>query len=241
MADATVNDAVLTVIGGALREYLDAKGELPEDSLSAMAPISVRTDDTKAEQGNQVAAMTVSLGTHLADPLERLRAVHASTQASKEITHAVGARLMTDYSQFIPSAVAALAARRASELGLANQANPFFNCVVTNVPGPQFPLYMCGAKLVAQYGMGPIQDGMGLIHAVLSYSGEVMISATSCRNMMDDPAFYVACIRRSYDELVHAAVGGKTKPTPKAKTQSKAARPRRPRPVAGGQRDGNRS
>ena len=219
---ATVNDAVLTVIGGALREYLQLKGELPDDSLLAMAPISVRSAENKADQGNQVAAMTVSLGTDVADPIERLRAVHEATTAAKEMTNAVGARLMTDYTQFIPSATAALAARQYSELGLANQTNPTVNCVVTNVPGPQQSLYMCGARLVAQYGLGPVQDGMGLIHAVFSYNGNVMIMATSCRDMMPDPAFYADCLRRSYDALVKG-VGGKV---PSRSTPTKARTPR---------------
>ena len=118
---------------------------------------------------------------------------------------------MTGYTQFIPSATAALAARQYSELGLANQTDPMVNCVVTNVPGPQQALCMCGARLVAQYGLGPVQDGMGLIHAVFSYNGNVMITATSCRDMMPDPAFYADCLRRSYDALVKG-VGGKAAP-----------------------------
>ena len=210
-------------------------GELPDDSLLAMAPVSVRTPDSKADQGNQVAGMTVSLGTNVADSLERLRAVHESTTSAKEMTNAVGARLMTDYTQFIPSATAALAARQYSELGLANQTTPFANCVVTNVPGPQQPLYMCGARLVAQYGMGPVQDGVGLIHAVFSYSGNVMITATSCRDMMPDPAFYAECLRRSYDALVKAvgAPAAAARPTTKpAAKRAKAAKPRAPRAKA---------
>jgi diacylglycerol O-acyltransferase len=202
--EATVNDAVLSVVGGALRSYLASKGELPAEPLQAMAPISVRSEDAKAEQGNQVAAMVVSLATTVEDPLDRLRAVHASTTAQKEMTNAVGARLMTDYNEFIPSAVAALAARQYTELGLANQANPAFNCVVSNVPGPRVPLYMCGSRLVIQYGMGPIQDGMGLIHGVFSYDGQVALTATSCRAMMPDPGFYAECLSQSYQDLIEA-------------------------------------
>lgn len=202
---ATINDAVLTIVGGALRAYLEAKQELPGESMIAMAPISVRGKEGKGAMGNQVAAMTVALGTEIADPLERLKSVHEHASRSKAMTNAVGAKLMTDYSQFIPSTTAALAARLYTEYGLAEQMNVPFNCVVTNVPGPQIPLYSAGARMVTQFGLGPIFDGMGLIFPVLSYGGWITISLTSCREMMPDPGFFGECLQNSYDELKAAA------------------------------------
>jgi len=204
VAGATVNDVVLTVCGGALRKFLESKHELPDEPLVAMAPISVRSSEGKGAMGNQVSAMTVALGTHIADPLERLDAVHHSAAASKEMTNAVGARLLTDYSQFIPSTTAALAARTYTQLGLANQMNVPFNCVITNVPGPQVPLYSAGARLVTQHGLGPIFDGMGLIMPVFSYCGHINISFTSCREMVPDPEFFARCLQDSFDELKQA-------------------------------------
>ena len=201
---ATVNDAVLTIVGGALRSYLEEKLELPDTSMIAMAPISVRGEEGKGAMGNQVAAMTVALGTHIADPLERLTSVHDSTVSSKAMTKAVGAKLMTDYSQFIPSTTAALATRLYTEYGLADRMNMPFNCVVTNVPGPQFPLYSAGAQLVTQFGLGPIFDGMGLIFPVLSYCGFITISLTSCREMMPDPEFFGRCLDESFEALKEA-------------------------------------
>jgi WS/DGAT/MGAT family acyltransferase len=227
VADATVNDAVLSVVGGALRLYLSAKEELPPEPLQAMAPISVRSEDAKAEQGNQVAAMTVSLGTNVEGPIDRLRAVHESTMAQKEMTNAIGARLMTDYTQFVPSAVAALAARLSTELGLANQANPPYNCVVSNVPGPQVPLYMCGSRLITQFGLGPLQNGSGLIHGAFSYDGELVMTATSCRTMMPDPWFYADCLRRSYRSLVEATGFESGKEKPAVTEKEEKPRPRR--------------
>ena len=206
IAGATINDVVLSVCGGALRRYLLDKNELPDLPLIAMAPISVRSSDQKNALGNQVAAMNVAIGTHIADPIQRLLAVHDEAASSKEMTSAIGAKLMTDYSQFIPSTTAALAARLYTQFGLANRTNPVFNCVITNVPGPQFPLYSAGAKLVAQYGMGPIFDGMGLIFPVLSYDGALTISVTSCREMMPDPEFFAQCLQDSYEELRDAAL-----------------------------------
>ncbi|MGE0621190.1 MAG: wax ester/triacylglycerol synthase family O-acyltransferase [Pseudomonadales bacterium] len=201
---ATVNDVVLTLVGGALRQYLAEKQELPDESMIAMAPISVRGAEGKNAMGNQVAAMTVALGTEIADPLERLKSVHESAMTSKAMTNAVGAKLMTDYSQFIPSTTAALAARLYTEYGLAERMSVPFNCVVTNVPGPQVPLYCAGARLVAQFGLGPIFDGMGLIFPVFSYCGWVMISLTSCREMLPDPGFFGECLDQSFESLMDA-------------------------------------
>jgi diacylglycerol O-acyltransferase / wax synthase len=205
---ATVNDAVLALCGGALRHYLDAKLELPDRPLIAMAPISVRTGVGKGAMGNQVSAMMVALGTHIADPLERLASVHASSAESKTLSKAVGAKLLTDYSQFVPSATSALAARLYTEWGLAERMNLPFNCVVTNVPGPQVPLYSAGARMVTQVGLGPVFDGMGLIFPVFSYCGHINVAFTACREMVPDPAFFTECLERSFRELKEATGAG---------------------------------
>lgn len=201
---ATINDVVLSVVGGAMRAYLDAKGELPKETMRAMAPVSVRTDDQKGTAGNQVSGMMVSLASDLADPIERLVAVRESTHNSKEFTQAVGARTLTDYSQFIPGGLAALAARNSSRFGAAQRGNPAVNAVVTNVPGPREPLYFDGARLVTLVGMGPVGDGMGLIHPITSYCNELIIAATSCREMMPDPGFYGQCIEDAWVDLMKA-------------------------------------
>lgn len=198
---STVNDVVLATVGGALRHYLSAKGELPSESLVAMAPISVRSEDEKRSAGNQVSGMLVDLGTTVADPRERLLAVRQSTREQKELTNAMGARALTEYSQFLPGGLAALAARTAARYQMANRTVPMMNTVVTNVPGPQEPLYFGGARLLSLLGLGPVGDGMGLIHPITSYCGQLLIGVTSCREMVPDAAFYRQCIQRSFDEL----------------------------------------
>lgn len=202
---ATVNDAILSICGGALRKYLVKHDDCPDESMVAMAPISVRPKDDRGKLGNQVAAMTVRIGTDIEDPLERMISVHNAAASSKEMTNAVGARLMTDFSQFIPSTTAALATRLYTELGLSQSMAQPFNCVITNVPGPQFPLYSAGAKMVAQFGMGPIFDGMGLIFPVFSYNGGITVTVNSCREMLPDPEFFSQCLQDSFDELKEAA------------------------------------
>ena len=202
---STVNDVILAVCSGAMRQYLSHHGELPKETLSAMAPISVRTDEEKGSAGNKISMMSVALQSDEADPLERLRKIHDTTQNSKATSEAVGARTMTDVTQFMPGMLAGLAARLYTRMGLANRIKPFLNTIVTNVPGPQVPLYFTGARMVSLYGMGPIFDGMGLIHAVFSYSGRISITVTACRKQMPDPGFYAQCLRESFEGLMDAA------------------------------------
>jgi WS/DGAT/MGAT family acyltransferase len=202
---ATINDVVLTVVGGALRAYLSSKSELPTDPLIAMAPISVRSEAEKNAAGNMVSGMFTTLGTDIANPYDRLVAVSAGAHASKAFTHALGARTLLDMADLMPGSLIGLGARTSARLSLANRLQPVFNTTVTNMPGPRHPLYMAGAQLIAMYGAGMISDGMGLIHPVLSYCGDITISFTSCREMLPDPAFYADCLRLSFAELAHAA------------------------------------
>jgi WS/DGAT/MGAT family acyltransferase len=198
---ATVNDVILTICAGALRRYLQHHGELPDESLVAMAPISVRPADQLQTAGNQISAMFVTLCTNIADPLERLEAVHDGTQNSKATAEAVGARTMTDITQVLPGTLSGLAARLYTRFGLANRIKPFLNTIITNVPGPQIPLYFTGARMVALHGMGPIMEGVGIIHPVFSCSGKISVAVTCCRDMMPDPEFYADCLQASYDDL----------------------------------------
>jgi WS/DGAT/MGAT family acyltransferase len=200
---ATVNDAALAAVGGALRLYLLEKGELPDRPLLAMIPISVRTEEERTAAGNRVSMMTASLATNVDDPLERLKAVTASTHESKLFANAVGARNLTELSQYVPGLLIGLGSRALGSriLGRVPVRLPF-NTTVTNVPGSQVPLYFAGARMVASYGMGPVVHGMGLINIISSYDGSFIFSFTACREMMPDPAFYAACFEDSFLELV---------------------------------------
>jgi len=228
---ATVNDVILSVVGGALREYLLAKDELPRDTLTAMAPISVRGEGEKGALGNLVSAMVVGLGTQVEDPLERLRFVHAEAENSKAMVNAVGARTLSDYSQLIPSGLAGLAARLYTRAGAANAHAPAYNCVVTNVPGSRVPLYFCGAKMVGMYGTAPLFDGMGLINPVYSYGDTIAVSFTCDRDAMPDPDNYAAALRHSFQALKDAALATQPRPVPPVEANENAparkAAPRR--------------
>lgn len=199
----TVNDVVLAIVSGALRLYLQDKDELPEDSLVAAVPVNTRSDNDTVP-GNQVAGMMCPLNTQLDDPLQRLAAISEATRQTKEAANGVGARQMTDIQQHIPSSTLALAGRLVNGLALGTRAR-FCNCIVTNVPGPQHPLYKNGAKLLSMWGCGPVLDGVGLLILATSYDGKVFLSISSCRDILPDVSFLAQCLHSSFVNLRDAA------------------------------------
>lgn len=227
---ATVNDAVLAVCGGALRRYLERHGELPERSLCAMAPIWARREGHPADAPPELAWMRVDLGTDLADPLQRLAHVRAQTGSSDLVARALTAAELTDIGRHVPTATLALASK---VLGLATASAgrraPLANCTITNVPGPAVPLYLCGARMTYFSALMPIADGMGLVFAVTSYDGRVIVSPTSCRDLMPDPDVFAQCVRDGFQELLAARPprsGRRPAPPAEATTAVKAPRRR---------------
>jgi diacylglycerol O-acyltransferase / wax synthase len=197
---ATVNDCALAVVGGALRKFLLEKGELPAESLVAMVPISVRGKGDTGVTGNRLSMMTAPLGTDMADPVARLALITEATKQSKELSEAIGARALTEYSQFIPGGLIGLAGRGLGLLADSGRGGMMCNTVVTNVPGPPFSMYSGAARLSGLYGLGPILDGVGLMHIIGSYCGTFTVSVTACREMLPDPATYAECIEESFRE-----------------------------------------
>ena len=201
----TVNDVILAICSGALRRYLLARDELPGDPLIAMVPVSTRSEEHAGTQGNQISAMTASLHTHVEDPVERARRIHESMRVAKEQHEALPATLLQDFAQFAPPAVAARAARVIARATVANWVDPPFNVVISNVPGPQFPLYGVGAKLVGNYPVSAINDGVGLNITVVSYNGNVDWGLLSCRELMPDIWDLMDYVYESLLELKEAA------------------------------------
>ncbi len=197
----TINDIVVCIIGGALRKYLLAKDELPGNSLIAGAPVNVRSERNSQSSGNQVSLMRIDMATNVADPLARLQAVHASARESKAFSNALGASVMMDISEILIPQVLGWGFRVAT-MAAARTARPMpCHVVISNVPGPQVPLYMAGAKVHLMMGLGPLLDLMGLFHAVLSGAGHITINFTCCREMMPDPELYKRCLEESCEEL----------------------------------------
>ena len=206
---ATINDAVLSIVGGGLRTYLLDKNELPADSLVTMVPISIRTKEQQGTAGNQVSMMAASLATDVDDPVERLAAVHRSTTESKELTEAIGARTLSELSELAPGLLVGIGSRAAARV----TGRMPFNTTITNVPGSPAALYFCGARMERMYGLGPILNGAGLFHVVGSYERNVAISFTACRELIPDPGFYTSCIVDALHALRIAASTSSPPPT----------------------------
>ncbi|WP_298465057.1 wax ester/triacylglycerol synthase family O-acyltransferase [uncultured Erythrobacter sp.] len=224
LPDAKVNDVALSIIGGALHKYLTSKGDLPKGTMTAMAPISVRSDNEKGDMGNQVAAMIAPLGTHIADPKERLEYVFGQTSNSKAMTNALGARTMTEVSKVNPALYMALGAQLFNRISIAHRLAMPFNTVVTNVPGPPVHIYSSGARMESMaLSLICLTDGLGLAHVVQSYVDEAYISFTACRDIMPDPEFYSQCLQDSFDEMLAAAKAVDGKPAKKPAARSAKA------------------
>ncbi len=203
---ATINDVIVSIVGGGLRKYLAAHNELPEESLTCGAPISVRSDDNKQSVGNQLSVMTISLATDIEDPVERLLAVHQSSVGGKEYSAALGNGVMMDITQSLSPRVLGLGMRVAMATALGTDMQLPIQTMVSNVPGPQQPLYLAGAKIHSMMGMGPVLDNMGLFHGVISGAGFICINFTACRDMLPDPEFYLQCLTAAFEELKAAAL-----------------------------------
>lgn len=178
-----VNDVVMALVAGVLRDYLDGRGQLPESNLVAMIPVSVH-DRSDRPGRNQVSGMFSSLETEIVDPAERLAAIARDNAAAKEHSSAIGATLLQDWSQFAGPAVFGVAMRLYARTRLTEL--PVHNLVVSNVPGPQMPLYFLGARVEAMYPLGPIFHGAGLNVTVMSLDGKLNVGLISCPQLLPD-------------------------------------------------------
>jgi WS/DGAT/MGAT family acyltransferase len=231
VAGATVNDAVLAVCAGGLRRYLEGHGELPDADLEAIAPIYIRDADHRPGQPAQITWLRVKLGTDLADPVRRLAWIHDQTSSSLTLKQAVAAHELSDLSEHAPAATLAMTGKLSRRASAAmGRGTPLAGCTITNVPGPSVPLYLNGARMTYFSAILPISDGMGLVFAVTHYDGRIVISPTSCRELMPDPQAFTQCLRDSFQELL--ALARALPPTPPAAGATAAP----PRASASGRR-----
>ena len=214
----TVNDVVLALMGGALRRYLEAHGGNPPEPLIAVCPVSVRTEDQRGQTNNKVSAMFTSLATDVDDPIERLRTISRVTQGAKEDHNALGANLLQDWAEHAAPTTFALAARLYSSLNLASGHRPIHNVVISNVPGPPFPLYYAGAKALCTLPMGPVMEGAGLNITVLSYQDSVDVGFMACRELVPDVWDLVDHVQDALAELLTAIGPLEKKAAPAKKT-----------------------
>ncbi|MGI9600410.1 MAG: WS/DGAT/MGAT family O-acyltransferase [Acidimicrobiales bacterium] len=201
----TVNDVVMAMSAGAIRSWLEEFHALPERSLVAMVPISVRTEDNRHEIGNHVSSLVCTLATDVDDPVERLHAIHDAMSGVKEQHDALPADILSDASTFATPAIAGLANRLVARTRLADRINPLFNVVISNVPGPPIPLYTAGARIEADYPISAIIDGVGLNITVMSLDGHLDFGLVACRDLVDDLWFMADALQDQLDTLDEAA------------------------------------
>jgi WS/DGAT/MGAT family acyltransferase len=198
----TFNDVVMAVCAGTLRRYLLLHDCLPEESLVAMVPVSVRHGDEEDVFQNRVSALMADLATNEPDPEARLRRVQQSMTAAKDSFAAIPAEALQDFTQFAPPAVAARAMRMYSRLRIADRMNPPFNLVISNVPGPPIPLYSAGARLKHFYPVSTLIDGQGLNITVQSYDGNLDFGFVSDRELVPDLWVMTDLLHEAMAELV---------------------------------------
>ena len=195
----TVNDVMLAAVAGGLGRYLRSHGHPTIGvTLRAMIPVSVRADDERGALGNKVAAVWAGLPVGETDPVERLAQVRGEMQDLKESHQAVGARLLTELTGFAPPTVMAQAARLQAR-------QRYFNLVVTNVPGPQFPLYVLGRRMQAIYPMVPLAQQLALGIAIMSYDGQITFGLNADYDALPDLELLAGQLGEALDELAVAA------------------------------------
>ena len=217
MPEAKINDIGLAVVGGAIRAYLLDKDELPDESLIAMMPISIRPTITRiataigdtesassSTAGNQFSIAPITMATDEADPLDRLARIVASTSHVKE-SGAHPVRSLMEMSEEALGGLMGTVQRTAVRTLNRRGRTLAVHTLVSNVPGPITPMYFCGAKMVDTTGLGPVLDGMGLNNGIGSYGGRVTFCFTADRDAMPDPELYEACLAGAVDELLEAA------------------------------------
>ncbi len=198
-ADATVNDVVLAMCGGALREYLRSLGALPEAPLVAMTPVSMRGSDVSESTGNAVGAIRCDLATNVTDPIERLATIQASIGMGKAALAQSTQLQATALSAMVMAPLVA-----SSVHGLRNVAPPPFNIIISNVPGPTKPLYLRGAELEGLYPLSIPFNGQALNITVTSYNGSLDFGLTGCRKSVPHLQRLLGYLDDALNEMVAA-------------------------------------
>jgi WS/DGAT/MGAT family acyltransferase len=218
----TVNDVVVAICAGAVRRWLVEHDELPDEPLVAQIPVSVRRKEEQGTYGNRILLMTAPLHTDIEDPVGRLSATHDALVEMKERYRALPAELLQDANQFVPPALFSRAARLTFSLSASRAGRPAWNLVVSNVPGPQFPLYMAGARMEAHYPISVITDAMGLNITVMSYCGRLDFGIVADREQMPDVWSLIGWLGDALEEL-RPPTASPTPPQEPAKIANKPA------------------
>jgi len=197
---AKLNDINVTIFGGALREYLSGHGELPDAPLRGLMPMALPQTAETGELGNELTFAVINLATDIADPLERLSVVMASTRAAKAKMAKRGFGITKNIFEMMPGALLAPTVRLSTKLD-PEDLGAYANVAVSNVAGPRQPVYLAGCKMVRMASAAPCPDGMGLVNYMTTYADHANFGYSACQNMIPDPEHYTDCIRESFQAL----------------------------------------
>jgi diacylglycerol O-acyltransferase / wax synthase len=200
-AGVTINDVVLAVCADALRGHLEDHGGVPGQSLVAAVPVLVSTGDQSEASTNRLSAMLVELGTTIDEPLARLRAIAASSRAAKTQHQVLGPDTLSQLADVTPSPLVAAIGALESRFNLLGRVPPVCNLIVSNFPGPPFPLYCAGARMVAAYPMGPLGLGTALNITVQSYLDTLWFGIVACPEVVPEPETLAAGIQDAVRDL----------------------------------------
>jgi WS/DGAT/MGAT family acyltransferase len=201
----TTNDIVLAAAAGGLRAFFAARGEEPDTSLVALVPVSVRTEEERGALGNRVSAVLVSLATGVSNPVARLGRIREGMAAAKEQGRAVGPDVYSAWAEAAFPALATRLSRLVTNFRLFDHVAPLFNVIVSNVPGPDFPLYLAGARMTSLHPIGPIMEGVGVNITVFSYLESVHVGIQACWDLVPDVVHLADAMEASLAELVAEA------------------------------------
>jgi diacylglycerol O-acyltransferase len=208
-AGVTLNDVVLAIVAGALDRFFDARGEKPSRPLIVSVPMAVvGPSGMPRTAGNRIANLFTSLCNDVTDPLERLRKIHAVTEQSKRVQHQLGVETMLDWSEALPAAAYRWVLRAYSRSGLSDVTPPPANLIVSNVRGPDHPLYVAGARLRTIYSVGPAVEGIGLNVTAWSYCGSVAFALIADADAVADPHPITDALGPSLEHLKRATLAG---------------------------------
>ncbi len=232
---ATVNDLAISIIAGALRLYLEEKGDALDKPLLIQMPVNIRSEDQQDKEGNQLTTINASTCSHIADPLQRLQAVHASTVSGKKRMAAMGSTLMEEVADslgpMVTRGIFSMMESSGRIQALSNLMPAGPNLAFSNMPGPPMPVYLAGAEIKWGIGLGPLMPNMGLFITGSSAIGKFVFGVTACRERVPDPAFFQQCLYRSYEEskqvlsaaVEQAAAAASAQPAKKRVARKKSA------------------
>ena len=197
---AALNEVVLAICSGAVRKYLRSKGELPDRSLWALLPVHIHGSEDEGIPGHRVQLTRTRVMSDIDQPLARFKAIVREVARAWE--HSLSADEINEVQDVLPSTTMTMAAKTiAARFGPGRRYRENHNMVVSIIPGPEKPMYLCGARLIAFTGMAIILDNLALSHTVTTYDGKLTIAPICDRKIMPDPAFYIECLQASFEEL----------------------------------------